>query len=130
MLLHFMNYNRVNFDMTISDRIFEKLNQLNMTQRMFSEETGISQSTISEWKSKKTNPTSEKILIICNVLNVTPEWLLSGIENSGTKGNNMDWYVIDKNTEMGSIIKTYHAMDGKQRERLLGYMEALVDRKQ
>lgn len=125
-----MNYNRVNFDMTISDRIFEKLNQLNMTQRMFSEETGISQSTISEWKSKKTNPTSEKILIICNVLNVTPEWLLSGIENSGTKGNNMDWYVIDKNTEMGSIIKTYHAMDGKQRERLLGYMEALVDRKQ
>ncbi len=116
--------------MTISDRIFEKLNQLSMTQRVFSEETGISQSTISEWKSKKTNPSSEKILIICNVLNVTPEWLLSGIENTGTRGNNVDWYVIDKNTEMGSIIKTYHAMDEKQRERLLGYMEALMDRKQ
>lgn len=109
--------------MTISDRIFEKLKEMNMTQRAFSEETGISQSTISEWKSKKTNPTSEKILIICKVLNVTPEWLLSGIENTGNRGNNSDWYIIDKNTEMGRIIKCYHCMDARQRERLLGYME-------
>ena len=65
--------------MTISDRIFERLRQLNISQKEFSEETGISQSTISEWKSKGTNPTSEKIMIICNVVNVTPEWLLSGI---------------------------------------------------
>ncbi len=45
--------------MTISDRIFERLKQINMTQKVFSEETRISQSTISEWKSKRTNPTSE-----------------------------------------------------------------------
>ena len=38
--------------MTISDRIFERLRQLNISQKEFSEETGISQSTISEWKSK------------------------------------------------------------------------------
>ena len=56
-----------------------------MPQKTFSEETGISQSTISEWKSKGTNPTSEKILIICKVLNVTPDWLLSGIENTGAE---------------------------------------------
>ncbi|MCR5404206.1 MAG: helix-turn-helix transcriptional regulator [Butyrivibrio sp.] len=48
--------------MTISDRIFEKLKERNMSQKRFSEETGISQSTISEWKSKRTNPTSEKIM--------------------------------------------------------------------
>ena len=62
--------------MTISDRIFEKLKQNKMSQKDFSEATGISQSTISEWKSKRTNPTSEKIMIICKVLDVTPEWLL------------------------------------------------------
>ncbi len=73
--------------MTISDRIFEKLRQIDMSQKTFSEKTGISQSTISEWKSKRTNPTSEKIMIICNVLGVTPEWLLSGIENTGDRGN-------------------------------------------
>ncbi len=111
--------------MTISDRIFEKLKELNMPQKTFSEETGISQSTISEWKSKGTNPTSEKILIICKVLNVTPEWLLSGIENTGGRGNNADWYIVDKNTEIGLLIKTYHSLDSRQRERLQGYLEAL-----
>ena len=30
--------------MTISDRIFERLKQINMTQKVFSEETGISKS--------------------------------------------------------------------------------------
>ena len=112
--------------MTISDRIFQLLKQKNMSQKVFSQKTGISQSTISEWKSKRTNPTSEKIMIICEVLDVTPQWLLSGIENTGRRGNNVDWYVIDKNTEMGFLIRNYHDMEEQQRERLMGYMEALM----
>lgn len=112
--------------MTISDRIFDRLKQINMTQKVFSEETGISQSTISEWKSKKTNPTSEKIMVICNVLKVTPEWLLSGVEKTGERGNDLDWYVVDKETEIGEVIQMYHAMDDRQRARLLGYMEAII----
>ena len=111
--------------MTISDRIFERLKVLNMSQKVFSEETGISQSTISEWKSKRTNPTSEKIMVICKVLDVTPEWLLSGIGNTGDRGNELPWYVVDRKTEVGHLIETYQAMDEKQRDRLLGYMEAL-----
>jgi predicted transcriptional regulator len=34
-----------------------------MSQKGFSEATGIAQSSISDWKRKKTNPVSEKILI-------------------------------------------------------------------
>ena len=101
---------RVNI-MTISDRIFEKLRQTGLTQKTFSEKTGISPSTISEWKSKKTNPTFEKIMVICKVVDVTPEWLLSGIENTGERGNNLPWYVIDKDTEMGQMITGYHEMN-------------------
>ena len=54
--------------MTIGDRIFERLKQLNMTQKEFSENAGIKESTISEWKKRKTNPTVDKIMDICNVL--------------------------------------------------------------
>ena len=115
--------------MTIGDRIFEKLEQINMSQKKFSEETGISQSTISEWKSKRTNPTSEKIMIICKVLDVTPEWLLSGIENSGDRGRKNDYYIVDKNTEIGQIIMEYHEMDRDQRSRLLGFMAAILSMK-
>ena len=111
--------------MTIGDRIFERLEQINMTQKVFSEKTGISQSTISEWKSKHTNPTSEKIMIICSVLNVTPEWLLSGMENTGTRGNQNDWYVVDRDTEIGQLIQSYNEMDKSSRDRLQGYIEAM-----
>jgi transcriptional regulator with XRE-family HTH domain len=111
--------------MTIGDRIFERLQQINMLQKVFSENTGISQSTISEWKSKRTNPTSEKIMIICKVLEVTPEWLLSGIDSSGDRGNAIPWYIIDRDSELGAVVSEYHRLDEKQRARLMGYMEAL-----
>lgn len=114
--------------MTISDRIFDRLKELDMSQKEFSEATGISQSTISEWKSKKTNPTSEKIMIICKVIDVTPEWLLSGAGNNGERSNNIPWYVVDRETEMGEIITEYHKMNDKQRERLLGYIAAMMEK--
>ena len=56
---------------TISGRIFELLKEQNMSQKKFAQETGIAESTISDWKKKKTNPVSDKILIICEVLGVT-----------------------------------------------------------
>ena len=62
--------------MTIRDRIFEKIEEMNITQKEFAKRSGIPETTVSDWKKKKTNPTAEKIMIICKVLNVTPEWLL------------------------------------------------------
>ncbi len=115
--------------MTISDRIFEKLKEKDMSQKRFSEATGISQSTISEWKSKRTNPTSEKIMIICKVLDITPDWLLSGIENTGDRGNSSRWYVIERDTDIGRLISNYNDMDARQRDRLIGYMEAMMGMK-
>ena len=112
--------------MTIGDRIFEKLRQIHMSQKQFSEETGIPQSTISEWKTKKTNPTSEKIMQICTVLDVTPEWLLSGSEKTGKRGNDLPRYVVERNSEIGEIIYNYNRLEEQQRQRVQGYMAALL----
>jgi transcriptional regulator with XRE-family HTH domain len=46
---------------TISDRIFEKLKEKGMSQKEFSQKTGIAESSISDWKKKHTNPVSDKI---------------------------------------------------------------------
>lgn len=113
--------------MTISERIFEKLAQMGMSQKQFSEETGILQSTVSEWKKKKTNPTSEKIMVICKVLEVTPEWLLSGIESNSSRKNRADWYVVGKDTELGELINAYNTMGKNNRNRLIGYAQAIID---
>lgn len=113
--------------MTISDRVFNRLKEIGMSQKIFSEKTGIAPSTVSEWKSKKTNPTSEKIMVICNVLKVTPEWLLSGIDNTGRKGSKPDLIVIDRNSEIGVFVTTYNELDSSGRDRLMGYMMALQE---
>ena len=66
--------------MTISEKIFRLLDEQKMSQKEFSNKTGIPQSTISDWRKKNTNPASDKILIICEVLGITPYELLSGVK--------------------------------------------------
>ncbi len=112
--------------MTIRDRIFDKLEELNLTQKEFSKRTGIAESTVSDWRKKRTNPTAEKIMIICKVLDVTPEWLLSGIEAAGDRGNPSGWYAIEATTESGKLISMFNSMDKSRQARVLGYVEALI----
>ena len=112
--------------MTIRDRIFAKIEEKGMTQKEFSERTGISQSTISDWKKKRTNPTTEKVMVICKALDVSLEWLLSGVEPEGHRGNQRKWYAIDAETESGRLITSFNAMDKDMQSRLIGYAEALM----
>lgn len=113
--------------MTISERIFELLKEKKMSQKMFSEATGISQSSISDWKKKKTNPVSDKILIICEVLEVSPEELLSGTENNGKRSNPSEYLVLDKASELGRFVIGIQNLDQSKRDRLMGYYAALVN---
>ena len=85
--------------MIISERIIKVLKERNMTQAEFAKQVGISTSTISEWKKRKTNPTVEKIMDICNVLQITPGDV--------------------------QMIEDYHNLKEEQQKRLMAYMEAL-----
>ncbi len=111
--------------MIISEYIFELMQQRGMSQKEFSERTGISQSAISDWKRKKTNPVSEKILIICETLGVTPEELLSGAELTDGRSKKEEYFVIGRDTELGSLIEQYNSLDQVSKGRLQGYLEGL-----
>ena len=113
--------------MTISERIFELLEKRGMSQKEFSEKTGIAQSSISDWKRKKTNPVSEKILIICRVLDVTPYELLGGTDGVGSRSNPSEMLLIDKNSEYGGAVMDFLALDKGMQGRLLGYLKALKE---
>ncbi|MCI5647860.1 MAG: helix-turn-helix domain-containing protein [Fusicatenibacter sp.] len=96
---------------TISDRIFELLKERRMSQKEFSQKTGIAESTISDWKRKRTNPVSDRILIISEVLEVSPYDLLSGAEQIGERSRDNKTYVISKETELGILIETYQGLN-------------------
>ena len=109
--------------MTISGKIFELIKEKGMTQKEFGRRTGIPQSTISDWKGKQLNPASDKILIICDVLEVSPYELLGAAESS--KYVIPDHVIVQKDTEGYVLIERYRKLGKDQRERLLGYMEAI-----
>lgn len=112
--------------MTISDRVFERLKQLSMTQKEFAKKAGIQQSTISEWKKNKTNPSSDKILAICKALDVTPEWLLSGVDPAENRGKNQVYYTVDLSTDSGILVTEFNKLDKQERDRILGYVAAFA----
>ena len=105
--------------MTISERIFKLLQERGMSQKEFSDRTGIAQSSISDWK--------RKILIICDVLDVTPYELLGATEGEGKRSNPSEVIVVEKGSETGRMLEEYLGMSEKYQERLLGYMHALQE---
>ena len=111
--------------MVISDRVFELLKVKGMSQKEFSERTGIPQSTISDWKRKNVNPASDKIMIICEVLEISPSALLAGIGDEAY--STPEHIMIDKYGDEFRLITGYRELHEKKKERLLGYMEALQE---
>ena len=111
--------------MVISDRVFELLKEKGMSQKEFSERTGIPQSTISDWKRKNVNPASDKIMIICEVLEISPSALLSGIgDDTYVTPEHM---IIDKEGVEYQLVNGFRELDEKRKERLIGYLEALQE---
>ena len=108
----------------ISEKIFELILRNGMTQKEFSEETGISQSTISDWKRKGTNPSADKILKICEVLKVTPYELLGENETERNAGNPE----MNAGNETEKIIlEGFRNLSDRKKERILGYLAALQE---
>lgn len=112
--------------MIISERIFEILKERGMTQREFSIRTDISQSAISDWKRKKTNPSAEKIMLICNVLEVSPYELLGEADTRSDK--NPEHIMIDTDSDENYLIEKFHTLSKAKRNRVLGYIDALAEK--
>ena len=111
--------------MTVSQKIFHILDTKGISQKEFSIATGIPQSTISDWRKKNTNPASDKILAICDFLDITPYELLSNVTEEGSRSNKANYRIIVDGTDEATLIEMYEDLDMEARNRLLGYMEAL-----
>lgn len=111
--------------MIISERIFKIMEEKGIRQTDFSAQTGISQSTISDWKRKKTNPSSDKIMVICETLGVSPYELLQD-NNRDNTSEMIDYKVVSEGTDSYDLLVEFEQMDKSMRDRLIGYMDALI----
>ena len=113
--------------MIISEKIFELIKAKGMTQKEFALATGISQSTISDWKTKKTNPAADKIMVICDTLNVTPEELLtSGEQFKAYEPEKFAYLSMD--AEKYELIETVKQLDVDQVRRVKAYVKTFAEK--
>lgn len=66
--------------MSIINNLLNLLNQSNINQKELCSYLGVGTSTVSNWKTRGSDPPAKYIIPICEFLNVSPEYLLTGEE--------------------------------------------------
>ena len=97
--------------MNINERIFDKLKEKGMSQKELSKLTGISQSTISDWKNHNKVPGSDKLLLISKALGITVDELISD--------------EAIPNSDESFVIDYFRKADAEQKSRILAYINKL-----
>ena len=105
--------------MQIGERIYKYLEEKGMSQAEFVSRTGISQSTVSDWKIKKNNPSSDKIMVICKALDISPYELLTGTEDMNNSRKYMDYVYVDKDSKEYTLIETYQELSDEARIQMI-----------
>ena len=110
--------------MTISERLFEIMKEKSISMPELARMTGISRHTIFDWQRRGTNPGADKIMVICEALQITPEYLLNGSEGEKLAPEEKEMGDIDT-----QIKEKYMEMSSEQKKRLLAYMSMLQNMK-
>ena len=83
--------------MTKIPKLFELMNQKNITAKQLSADLKISAGNISDWKSGRSMPSSEKLQLIADYFNVSTKYLL-GNDNIKVYDEHDNIVVIDDET--------------------------------
>ena len=105
--------------MNIYERIFDRLEELHMSQIELSRRTSIATSTISDWRKKKINPQADKLVSICKALDMSLVDLLCD-EEDADQLTQTDYIHDEKH-----IIELFRNSDYETKRRLLKYFELI-----
>lgn len=117
--------------MTISQRIFAILREKKLSQKELSQYTGISPAAISSWKSKGTNPSSDKIISICEFLEVDPYYLLTGHimpEQPLVCDDSVPYATGGAGEQL--LLMHFHRLSPLDQGRVIGIMEQMIAQQQ
>lgn len=118
--------------MTISQRIFALLREKNLSQKELSKYTGISPAAISSWKSKGTNPSSDKIVKISEFLNVDVYYLLTG-ENPPASdlqvAEESGYHASLSDPDERLLLQLFRKLSPMDKGRIIGQLEQKLSEK-
>lgn len=102
--------------MSLINDILDILGSKNKRQADLCSYLGINTSTMTNWKNRNTDPPSKYIIPICEFLDVTPYYLLTGEEKSPS--------LPDDELE---LLKYYKELPDREQQRLIGRASALAE---
>ena len=107
--------------MNIYEKIFARLEEINMSQIELSRRTGIATSTISDWRKKQINPQADKLVAICKALDMSLVDLLCDEEDKKNEFSRAD-YVIFPSYQMqkGKKLLLLTILDLRETKMLTG----------
>lgn len=113
--------------MTIGERLFSIMKEKNISMPELSRMTGISRHTIFDWQRRNTNPGADKIMVICEALQITPEELLIGKRSSEPVDHDASVSMDGMEIE---LVKEYQELSESKKKRLLAYVSMLQNTKE
>ena len=113
--------------MTISERLFSIMEEKHISMPELSRLTGISRHTIFDWQRRGTNPGADKIMVICEALEITPEELLIG--GAPDEVPAYDQTVSADGIDL-QIMRDYLELSEAKKKQLLAYMSMLQNTKE
>lgn len=97
--------------MDVMNRIIDRLSELGLSQADLCKELGINYSVFTTWKKRGTEPPTKFLVHICEFLNITLDYLLTGKDHStisssnvGAIGNNSNGTVTISNNNMSGSL--------------------------
>lgn len=110
--------------MTIQQRLFDLLKEKHISQVELARNTGIPTSTISSWKSNKSDPPIDKLSDIADFLGVSVNYLLGKSEEM------QDLELSDINFFNNELVtQSYLGLSEKQKLRVQVYILELAEGK-
>ena len=104
---------------------------LNLTQSEFAEQLRLQRNTISLLETGKRNPSERTIYDICNIFNVSKEYLLNGTEPMFTQtySDTMEQLKKEFNLDEFSfnLVHEYLKLDPAQREKVRDFFYRVVE---
>ena len=111
------------------DKFNERLNEVyftsGLTKTAFAKEINTSQANVSRWLSGNNLPTIDYVYTICNVFNVSFDYLM-GVENDFgvvERGEHSLKVQTMKSDEM-EMLKLYRALTIIERAKVIGYIQS------
>ena len=105
--------------MTPGQRVMDAIKRKHLSQRTVSTALNIPYSTLNGWKNGDRNPSCEYIIPICEYLDVTPQYILTGEE--GTKAD------FSLTSDEKKLVSSYRRLPENMQSKLLGYAGGMCD---